>query len=168
MTGVQTCALPILSTLTGVTDSVGNTLASTYSAGQSYDLDRTNPATTIGFPAAVAYNTAGWNAGCSTTGLCGSASDGSTWSDTGIARVQVAIQNVTTNRYWNGSSWAVGITWLTATGTTSWAYGFAASNLVNGSQYTVSARATDGVGNVEAPAVTSSFIYDTEIGRAHV
>lgn len=73
----------------------------------------------------------------------GAASD-----DTGVARVDVAIKNVSTGQWWTGSGWG-SFTWLRATlaspkGTeTSWAFGWTAP--ANGS-YGIQARSVDLVG----------------------
>ena len=84
----------------------------------SDDSSTNAPATT--FPVdTTAYNTAGWNAGCSTGpgDLCGTADDS---SKSGIAAVDVSIRQGAGN-YWNGTSFGSGAeVWNLATGTTSW------------------------------------------------
>src|SRR6185503_14667339 len=49
----------------------------------------------------------------------------------------------------------------TASGTTSWSYALAASNLSDGYQYTVRSQATDNAGNVQTTPASASFTYDT-------
>ena len=76
-----------------------------------------------------------------------------------MLRVEVAIQQGAGN-YYDGSSFASGsITWLTATGTTSWSYALAAAKLTTGNTYTISLRAIDNVGNT-ASTITRTFTYD--------
>ena len=59
------------------------------------------------FPAASGgeYNLAGWNAGCATSGLCGTYGDG---SGSGVSQVQVSIRRGAGN-YWNGTAFASGV-----------------------------------------------------------
>ena len=119
--------------------------------------DTTGPTTSITFPAdGGVYNTAGWNAGCPTPGLCGTATD-----DAGVGSVQVSIRRVSDDAYWNGFGFAAGPeTYVAATGTTSWSYALAASVLTDGDSYAVLAKATDGLGNLSTVA-SNGFTYDT-------
>ena len=97
------------------------------------------------------YNAAGWSGS-----ITGSASDGGA----DLLRVDVAIQQGSGN-YYDGNSFANGsLTWLTATGTTSWSYAIAAAKLTSGNVYTISLRAIDNVGNTAA-TITRTFTYDT-------
>jgi hypothetical protein len=76
------------------------------------------PLVSTSFPAnGGAYNSAGWTAHCGgTTGVCGSASDAY-----GVGSVYVAVQQVSTGRYWNGASYGARTSvLLRAAGTTSW------------------------------------------------
>ncbi len=143
------------STTSGPTADVTPTDVAT-NAGSATTLTFTNdssaPASLYTFPAAGGnYNTGGWSGS-----ITGTASDGGS----GLATVQVAIQQGAGN-YYDGSSFAnAGITWLSATGTSSWSYAIAAAKLTSGNTYTISVRATDNVGNIET-AGTRSFTYDT-------
>src|SRR5919201_1459565 len=121
--------------------------------------ETTAPSTATTFPVAgSSYNAAGWNAGCGTVGFCGTASDG---TDSGVSQVQISIKRSSDNTYWNGSTWSGTTESLqTATGTTSWNYAFAASNLTDGVTYTVHTVATDNAGNTETSS-TWTFKYDT-------
>jgi LmbE family N-acetylglucosaminyl deacetylase len=140
----------------GIKDFAGNPLGADYTWSFTTGApDVTPPTTTLTFPAAGgAYNSAGWTAGCSPTGLCGTAAD----SGSGVQSVQVSIYRASTNRYWNGSTFgSTTERWSTATGTTSWTYGL---GIPGQGSYTVRVRATDGVGNLSSPTSTT-FIYDT-------
>jgi hypothetical protein len=121
--------------------------------------DTTGPTSAIAFPAnSGAYNTAGWNAGCATPGICGTASDGATGS--GVASVHVSIKR-DDDTYWDGLGWSAGPeNFIPATGTTTWSYALPASALTDGHSYTVRAESTDSVGTTGA-ATSSTFTYDT-------
>jgi hypothetical protein len=78
----------------------------------------TPPVVTTSFPKdGGSYNAAGWTAHCAgATGVCGSASD-----PYGVGSVYVAVQQVSTGRYWNGKSFSGRTSLLLrAVGTTSW------------------------------------------------
>jgi hypothetical protein len=133
----------------------------TATSGASDDVtvagDSAAPAVTIAFPRdGAAYDAAGWSGGCPTTGLCGTASDPS-----GVAAVSLSVRQGTSGLYWGGSSFdQASETFVPATGTTSWALGFARPP--DGS-YTVHARAADTLGNTTPSGsyATSTFTVDT-------
>ncbi len=127
--------------------------------------DSVPPNSSIAFPGALAYNAAGWTAGCSTSGtddICGSASDPGAGAS-GVNKVQVRIERSSDGKFWNGTagSWVTGLTWNDATGTTTWSYGFSGSNLANGVSYTVQSQATDNATNVQTTPDSKTFVYDT-------
>jgi predicted phage tail protein len=74
-----------------------------------------------------------------------------------VHRVEVVISNVTDNTYWNGTTWVVAKTWLTATGTISWSYDM--PSLSHGKVYQVRAKSIDKAGN-ESAEVMDSFTFD--------
>ncbi|MDA8243419.1 MAG: Ig-like domain-containing protein [Elusimicrobia bacterium] len=90
--------------------------------------------------------------------ITGTASD-----NAAVAAVAVSMQDGGTGKYWNGSSWASGRSWLNAdVFPSSWSY----TNLpapVDGSTYTVTARAMDTAGNWSAAYSTSTFVYVSDI-----
>ena len=139
------------SPIAGITpaDGVGNSPAATT---LTFTDDSTAPSRAFTSPAAGgSYNTAGWGGS-----ITGTASDGGA----DMLRVEIAVQQGSGN-YYDGSSFANGsLTWLTATGTTSWSYALAAAKLTSGNVYTVSLRAIDNVGNI-ASTITRTFTYDT-------
>jgi hypothetical protein len=80
-----------------------------------------------------------------------------------VASVQVALLQQTSGRYWSGAGFTlVSQVFQTATGTTSWRYPVALSNLSDG-PYVVSVRATDTLGNstVQGQTLTAGFRIDT-------
>jgi hypothetical protein len=82
-----------------------------------------------------------------------------------ISSVKVSIENTTTGKWWNTTSFsATSQTFVVATGTTNWSFPLPASDLVSGDAYSVSARATDSGGDVvTSSAVTFSYAVATPI-----
>jgi uncharacterized repeat protein (TIGR02543 family) len=80
-----------------------------------------------------------------------------------ISSVKVAIENTTTGKWWNGTSFsATSQTFEVATGTTSWRYALPASYLVSGDAYSVIAQATDsGAHAATSSAVTFTYATST-------
>lgn len=63
-------------------------------------------------------------------------------------------------QYWNGAGWQAGVfDTLSAIGTISWNYGIGSANFVQEGTYTVTSKATDATGNVEATGV-GTFTWD--------
>ncbi len=87
-------------------------------------------------------------------GLVGSASD----LLSGVASVEITLQRALDDLYYNGSSWSPTVTWLRASGTTSWSFPFTPAVET---RYTVNSKATDGCGNVQSVPGTGAFTYDT-------
>lgn len=137
-------------------DGAGNASGGTTT---TWTVDATPPSVAMTAPGASSYNGAGWAAGCGTptTGdLCGTAGD----VGSGLATVDLSILRVGTSSYWDGSGFAAASeTWLSATGTTSWSYAFAASSFPADGTYVVRRRATDLVGNATTGSV--SLTIDT-------
>ena len=137
-------------------DVAGNAEA-VKTAGTVIRIDNVAPTLATTFPVnATAYNTAGWNAGCATARICGTAAD----TLSGLTSVTMTIQRSSNNQFWNGSTWQAASSTRTATGTTSWFLSLPTSALTNGVTYTITTRATDAAGNVAAPVVRT-FTYDT-------
>jgi hypothetical protein len=126
--------------------------------------DTTPPTSSITFPSnSGSYNTAGYNAGCSTTStgdICGTASDPGVLPS-GLGKVQVSVQRSSDSLYWNGVAWVALLTWNDAVGTSTWSYGLAASRLTNGVSYTVRSRAIDNASNIQTAPASMSFTFDT-------
>jgi hypothetical protein len=127
-------------------------------------LDSAAPTATITFPSnGGSYNASGWAAGCSSAGLCGSASDSS-----GVSSVKVSIKRSSDGAYWNGSAFS-GTTetfnsaTLASPGGTATTWRYALSVPADGS-YVVHVQTADTVGNAQSGttyAATSSFTIDT-------
>ena len=128
------------------TDNAGNVSSPTTT---TFVYDNTNPSSTVTFPVANAsYTTTSWNAGCSTSGVCGTASD----AVAGVQKVEISIRRGSAS-YWNGTSFSSTTeVFFTATGTTAWAFAFPASNFPASANYTIRVRATDNAGNVQSPS----------------
>ena len=137
------------------TDAAGNTDATP--ASFTWTIDTAAPSSSTSFPVNIgSYNIVGWNAGCSPSGICGTASD----AGSGLDRVEVSIQRSSDSLYWNGSSFAsASEDWQNAGGA-SWNLGFAAAAFPADGSYTIRVRARDLAGNVEAPA-SRTFTIDT-------
>ena len=144
-------------------DRAGNTSATT---SRTWTVDAAAPSAALSFPGTGSYNATGWTAGCGTpaTGdLCGTASD----TGSGLATVAVSMRRAGTNSYWDGTAFAAASeTWLTASGTTSWAYSFDATGFPADGSYTIRWRATDNVGNTTTGSV--ALVMDTTAPPAPV
>jgi hypothetical protein len=76
-----------------------------------------------------------------------------------IASSAVAIENTTTQKWWNGTSFGSGTqTFAPASGTTNWTYAFTSGNLTVGDSYSVIGEATDTLSNVGTSSITT-FTY---------
>ncbi len=132
-------------------DAAGNASVAT---STTWTVDATAPTAAMTFPTSTTYNLASWTAGCSTPAvgdLCGTASD----AGSGLADVSVSLRRVSTNSYWDGTSFGSSSeSWRTTTGTTSWSYGFNSSSFPGDGSYVVRYRATDAVGNTTVGTVT--------------
>jgi hypothetical protein len=120
----------------------------------TWSIDTTAPAVTLQFPKPYgAYNAAAWSAGCPAVGACGTAVDPS-----GVKSVAVAIQQQSSGKYWNGSSYSSSSI-VYNPGTTAW--GYATTRPIDG-LYTLYVRATDRFGNTTAGSgVAVPFTIDT-------
>jgi hypothetical protein len=131
----------------------------TESAKTRVTVDAVLPSIAITFPVATTrYGPNNWDAGCGTAGVgdvCGTAADAA-----GVSQVQVSFKRSSTNLYWDGSSFAsASEVRFTATGTTSWSYGFPLANYPSVDDgYTLSARVTD-VGN-NTVTLTRTYTVD--------
>jgi phenylpyruvate tautomerase PptA (4-oxalocrotonate tautomerase family) len=138
-------------------DSVGNT---GLSSPVSFTYNSAPPTVAITYPVTgTTYGlTTTWTG--SITGTAANAGAGTT-----ITGVSVTVENTTTKRWWNGTSFsATSQTFVAATGTTSWSLLLAAKYLASGCKYTVIAEATDNLGNIG----TSSTVTFTYNNGSHV
>jgi hypothetical protein len=131
------------------------TAQSAASGSVSVTNETVPPVLTVTFPASGGtYRAATWDAGCTPSGICGTASD----PGSGVADVKVSVrQNFGGNLYWGGSSFNSSSEVLFAAGSTTWNLAFPSSNLADGA-YTVHVRARDNVNNTTDQS--RSFTYD--------
>ena len=145
-----------LSSAGSIKDSSNKALQGTPYTGPVYTFDRAAPTAAITFPAdGGSYNVAGYNAGCSPAGICGTASDGSA-----VTSVRVSVKGPN-GKYWSAGSFSsTPEVFNAATGTTSWKYALAAGS---DGAYVVDVQATDSLGNQQTGttyAASSSFTLD--------
>lgn len=120
----------------------------------SVTVDTAAPTATVSYPVSGSTYGANWSGTIS-----GTAND----VTSGVASVAVAIENTTTAKWWSGTAFtATTASYKAASGTSNWTYALAASKLVSGDQYSVTAQATDNVGNVGTSA-SSTFTYSTTL-----
>jgi hypothetical protein len=122
-------------------------------------VDLQGPSATVLVPAdGGTYNASGWSTACvGVTGVCGIATDPS-----GVSSVAISLRQSSGN-WWGGSSFdKTSEFFLTATGTTGWRYALAIPTADG--QYTVRARATDGLGNTTTAGAydSATFTIDTQ------
>ena len=126
------------------------------------NLDMAAPTTTISFPGSGFHSASNYNAGCSPTGICGTANDA-----TGVSMVRVSVRQSSSGKYWDGSGFDnASETFTNATlaspGATSTNWNLALP-LPSDGAYTIHVQAKDTLGNDSAPSNTSSgtFSIDT-------
>ena len=140
------------------------TAQSSASGSVTVQSDATPPTASITFPVnTTTYKATTYGAGCTPTGICGSASDA-----TGVQSVKVSIKRSSDNTYWNGSTFTGTIetfntTTLASPGVTStnWNYAF---SLPGDGSYTLHVQTADTLGNAQTGttyAATAMFTIDT-------
>lgn len=89
---------------------------------------------------------------------------GSAWPalphNTSIAQVEIYLQRLDNNRFWNGSNWQTNQIWLLANGTSSWQYDTSSVPWISGVQYYTSSQATDNKSYVENNCTGENFYFD--------
>jgi hypothetical protein len=136
------------SVIAAAVDAAGNTGTSA-TATFVADLDGPLPVSTT-YPLNNSVYGANWSG--TITGTAGDASGN-------LSSVGLTVRDTTAGTYWNGSSWQGGSTIVTPVGTATWSYGLTAARLTTGHGYSVTATATDAVGN--SGTSTSAFSYQT-------
>lgn len=142
-----------------------NASTATYTSGQTYFVDHTDPTATITNP----VNTNCYNSTTIPSAITGTAGD--TWvggAPCGLSSVKVAIWRDANNNgtfdtgdgYWTGSAWTgTSPTWFTATGTSTWTWTHSIS--FTDGKYYVQTQVADAAGNVATSVQTAHyFIYD--------
>ena len=83
-------------------------------------------------------------------------------SGLGLKRIQITIQNLNENKYWDGFKWNEYETFSKANGTTNWKYDTSAIFWNSGNKYIIQSQATDNASNIEKPTFGKIFIFDNE------
>ena len=139
------------------TDSAGN-MGNSATVNFTYCNTKSAPTVTITYPVNGATYGSNWGGSIS-----GAASPGS--SATSIKTVTVAVENLVTKLWWNGTAFsATSQGFLAATGTTTWYLPLPVSGLTNWDTYSVVAQATDSAGST-ATSATVGFTYKTTSKR---
>jgi len=118
-------------------------------------IDTKSPTSKINFP----KNNSFYN---SVDLITGTASDPD--ASAGINKVELAIKRLGDNddKYWDGSGWTAGVSWLLASGTAQWEYNSIGVIWSSGIQYQIQTRAWDNVTNLEIPDNGNRFTFDTD------
>jgi uncharacterized protein YaaQ len=150
------------STTSGQTITAGTGWTTTHAPTRLITSSNTTTTTTdpTAPTASITYPVDGTTYGADWTGtITGTASSGA--GTTITATAMVAIEDTTTNQWWNGTAFAASTqSFVTATGNTTWLLGLEAGSLTSGDSYSVIAEATDSAGNVGTSS-TVSFTYGT-------
>jgi len=132
------------------TDSYGNLGTS---PTVTFTYNTALPSVTITYPANTTAYGSNWAGSISGTAASNAR------AGTSITGVSVAVENTTTGKWWNGTSFSGASQSLqTATGTTSWSLPLGGSSLTSGDAYSVIAEATDSAGNTGTSS-TMTFTY---------
>ena len=83
-----------------------------------------------------------------------------TMDGSGINKVEIAIQQISNDYYWDGVAWAPEESWLLTFGTTTWSYDSSQVAWTSGNQYNITSRAMDNATNIELPGCCNVFIFD--------
>ena len=150
------------STLTLPALNLGGSITGASGTPKLIKIDTTNATAAITAPASgVTYIgpvTAATTSGTANTTFTGTAAD----AGSGVSSVQVILQRLSDNYYWDGSTWVSGSTLLAATGTTSWTYVITNTNMnlaADNTQYTLTTTVTDVVGNIGSAVATKTFTW---------
>ncbi len=137
------------------TDSAGNLgTSSTVKFTYGTTATATTPPTV-----SVTYPVDGTTYGTDWSGTITGTASSNSGASTTISSTAVAIEDTTTDLWWNGTSFASSSpTFVAVTGNTTWLLPLETSNLTSGDNYSVVAQATDGAGNVGTSA-TVTFTY---------
>jgi hypothetical protein len=134
------------------TDAVGR--QQTAFGQGTFSSDETAPLSAI---ATVGYfSNSTW-----TGAIQGSASD----TPSGVASVEITVRRGSDGRYYDGASWGLASTWLSASGTSAWSYPFTPTVQTS---YAVQSRAIDYCDNTQSPPTQRSFTYDATLPQSIV
>jgi N-acetylneuraminic acid mutarotase len=80
----------------------------------------------------------------------------------GLGKIEVTIQSVNENKFWNGYIWTFGETFLMAKGTNKWKYNSSRIFWISGNKYKIQSRAVDNITNTEKPRFGNIFTFDDQ------
>jgi hypothetical protein len=147
------------------TDSATTPNVDGNAASATWHFDTAAPTAAVTFPTAAFYNGTGWDA---TGAITGTADD---HGGAGVASVDVAIEDTTTGKWYDGSAFTLGSqTFQTATGTTAWSYTLPGSKLTNAHGYSVTVRTTDGASaaNTNSNSASATWTFDSAAPTAAI
>ena len=167
LVGVGAHAAFTTSTTSGQTITAGTWVTPTTMSitHRTITLATTDPAAPT---ASITYPVDGTTYGTDWSGtITGTASSA---ASTTVASTQVAIEDTSATKWWNGTAFAASSqTFVGATGDTTWLFALGTENLTSGDSYSVVAQATDSAGNLGTSS-TVSFTYGSTaqaLGASH-
>jgi hypothetical protein len=80
----------------------------------------------------------------------------------GVSKVELTLQRLRDNSYWDGNQWVRFVTWLRAKGTDEWTYSTKYVDWNSGKHYRIQPRSIDNVGNIEQPKTETGFYIDRD------
>jgi len=89
------------------------------------------------------------------SGICTDPVEGS-----GINKVEIVLQRLSDNYYWNGKAWSPYLTWLIVNGTNNWTFDTSNVYWLSGVEYNIRSCATDCTSNMEQPSIGNVFSID--------
>jgi len=139
------------SAIAQATDYVGNVGTS---AAVGFTYVNTPPSVSVSYPANASTYGTNWAGSINGAALSNSGSS--------LAGVAVAVRDTTTGQWWSGFGFnQASQTFVPVTsGTTNWSLNFPAASLTSGHGYTVTAQATDNLGNA-GTSTSVGFSYTT-------
>ncbi|MCK5561644.1 MAG: hypothetical protein KAJ51_13660, partial [Thermoplasmata archaeon] len=97
------------------------------------------------------------------TGVANDAVKGS-----GLNKIEIAINRLSDNNYWDGSKWVPLASWLGANGTKTWFYDSADIKWTSGNKYSVQSRAVDNAANIEGSNGKNVFTIDRDSPESNI
>jgi hypothetical protein len=84
------------------------------------------------------------------------------FNGTGLDKVEISIENLTENKYWNKNDWTDSEYWFSVNGKEAWTYDVSNIEWSSGISYGIRSRAVDMVDNIEYPPQKKIFTFDNE------
>jgi hypothetical protein len=123
-----------------------------YSSPRSFRIDIIPPYSNITLPLNNTYHS-------HIDFITGTADDQT--NSSGLIKIEVSIQRLDNNEYWNGSSWQSNESWIATNGTLTWNYDTSSIQWVSGIQYRIRSRGIDNASNVEIPNTGIRINFDS-------